>query len=65
MDGIFRFYCTNLKGDAYFKPTSFFWRKDGRPGRLLFSRVDENGKIIEADCYYQKGTLKGLKMYHI
>lgn len=65
MDGIFRFYCPNLKGEAYFKPTSFAWGKDGRPKRLLFSRVDEDGEVIEADCYYQKETLKDLKMYHI
>lgn len=65
MNEFFRIYCTNLKGDAYFKATSIFWRKDGRPGRLLYSRVDENGEIIEADCYYLKETSKGLKMYHI
>lgn len=65
MNGIFRFYCPNLKGETYFKPTSFVWRKDGLPERLLYSRVDEDEEIIEADCYYLKETLKGLKMYHI
>ena len=65
MNEIFRLYCTNLKSEAYFKATSFTWGKDGLPERLLYSRVDENGEIIEADCYYQKETLKDLKMYHI
>lgn len=64
MDGFFIFYCPNLKREDYFKITNFVWKEDGNP-ELLYSRIDEDGEVIEADCYYRKETSKGLEMYHI